>query len=109
MGVGGRVCAGAWRGVAGMASGVERRGALRAQGNEHFRSARYEEALALYVRHVPPSLCLERFGRVVAWWTVGPTGVCTALAALGHTFGCCLESSASQWFHCGACSRETWC
>ena len=32
-----------------MASGVERRGALRAQGNEHFRSARYEEALALYV------------------------------------------------------------
>ena len=29
-------------------SAVERRAALRAQGNEHFRSARYEQALALY-------------------------------------------------------------
>ena len=29
-------------------SAVERRAALRAQGNAHFRAAQYEEALALY-------------------------------------------------------------
>ena len=56
--------------VPGMASGVERRGALRAQGNEHFRSARYKEALALYV--LPPRewicvLSCQRSALSVGW------------------------------------------